>query len=547
MNIYFCGIGGVGLGPLAEIALDAGHAVQGSDANESLMTKQLAERGVAIDSDQRGKFLQSMHSHQAIDWFVYTSGISDDHPELAMAKSLGIKTSKRDELLQYIIEEKDLSLIAVAGTHGKTTTTAMMVWALQQLGIPVSYSVGTTVSFGPSGRYVPGSQYFVYECDEFDRNFLHYHPFVSLITSLDYDHPDTYGSPEDYIEAFRQFLSQSDGCILWQNDANLFGDLRDAWLLGDHDVVPVALAGEHNRRNASLVVKTLERLGIAGDAIEAMNRFPGSDRRFEKLAPNMYTDYGHHPVEIAATLELARELSEDVVLVYQPHQNLRQRELQSQYTDCFELARDVYWLPTYLTRENSALPVLTPEQLTEGITNREDIHIAVMDDFLWEKVQQARDRGALVLFMGAGSIDGWVRDHLKTRHVANVLVVDEQGDVILQKNNGFPETGGELGAFGDRMANTDISLKATATRVLQEQTNLQFNPNDLVFLKMAPVIEGDGTVSLFTYYTLSDIDVSNLEIYGGHTYEKIDPNQLETHALSNTVRSAINQYMHPMG
>jgi UDP-N-acetylmuramate--alanine ligase len=546
MNIYFCGIGGVGLGPLAEIALDAGHAVQGSDANESVMTRQLAERGVAIDSDQRGKFLQSMHSHQAIDWFVYTSGISDDHPELAMAKSLGIKTSKRDELLQYIIEEKDLSLIAVAGTHGKTTTTAMMVWALQQLGIPVSYSVGTTISYGPSGRYVPGSQYFIYECDEFDRNFLHYHPFMSLITSLDYDHPDTYGTPEDYIEAFRQFLSQSDGCILWQNDANLFGELRDAWLLGDHEVISVALPGEHNRRNASLVVKTLERLSIQGDAVEAVSRFPGSGRRFEKVAPNMYSDYGHHPVEIAATLELARELSEDIVLVYQPHQNLRQRELQSQYTDCFELARDVYWLPTYLTRENPTLPVLSPEQLTENITNHESIHIAVMDDYLWEHVQQARDRDALVLFMGAGSIDGWLRDHLKIHHAANVLVLDEMGDVILQKTNEFPETNSELSPVGDRMSSEDISLKATAIRALQEQTNLQFNPNDITFLRMAPVIEADSSVSLVAYYTLADSDVSNLEVYGGRSFEKVDPNRLEAYSLSNALQSAINQYMHPM-
>ena len=246
-------------------------------------------------------------------------------------------------------------------------------------------------------------------------------------------------------------------------------------------------------------------------------------------------------------MELARELSEDVVLVYQPHQNLRQHELQSQYTDSFELARDVFWLPTYLTRENSTLPVLTPEQLTENITNHEAIHIAVMDDNLWEHVQQMRDRGALVLFMGAGSIDGWLRDHLRIRHVANVLVVDELGDVIMQKSNEFPETNGELTPIGDPMTAEDVSLKATAIRVLQEQTNLQFNPNDIKFLKMAPVIEADNSVSLVAYYTVSDIDVSALEIYGGRSIEKVDPNQLENYALSSAVQSAINHYMHPLG
>src|SRR5690606_5798559 len=111
---------------------------------------------------------------------------------------LGIKVAKRDELLARILHEKNLKLIAVAGTHGKTTTTGMMVWLLQQLGVPVSYSVGSTLSFGPSGKFDPKSEYFVYECDEFDRNFLHFHPYLSLITSVGYDHPDIYPTPENY-------------------------------------------------------------------------------------------------------------------------------------------------------------------------------------------------------------------------------------------------------------------------------------------------------------------------------------------------------------
>lgn len=413
MNIYFSGIGGVGLGPLAEIALDAGHTVSGSDPTDGLMTDHLLGRGVAVSHDQTGDFLSQQHSQFAIDWFVYTAALPDHHPELVLAKKLGIKTSKRDELLSYIIQEKNMKLIAITGTHGKTTTTAMTVWAMRQLQVPVSYSVGTTLTFGPSGHFDPASEYFVYECDEFDRNFLHFHPHLSLIPSIDYDHPDTYPTQDDYDAAFRQFVDQSDFTILWEKNGARIGDSKNTWQLGEHDVADVQLAGEHYRRNASLVVKAMEKLHIPGDAVAALNQFPGVDRRFEKLADNLYTDYGHHPVEIAATLQLARELSQDVVLVYQPHQNVRQHEMIDLYTDCFEKASEVYWLATYLTREDPNLPVLTPQQLSKKVTNLDSIHLADLDDDLWATIESARKRGALVLCMGAGTIDDWVRDRLK--------------------------------------------------------------------------------------------------------------------------------------
>lgn len=413
MNIYFSGIGGVGLGPLAEIALDAGHTVSGSDPTDSLMTEHLLARGVAVSHDQTGDFLSQQHSQALIDWLVYTAALPDSHPELILAKSLGIKTSKRDELLSYIIQEKNLKLIAVTGTHGKTTTTAMTVWTMQQLGVPVSYSVGTTLSFGPSGQFDPGSEYFVYECDEFDRNFLHFHPHLSIIPSIDYDHPDTYPTQLEYDAAFRQFVTQSDFSLLWQKDGSHIGDIHNTWQLSDHDVADVHLPGEHYRRNASLVIKAMEKLALPGDAAAALDKFPGVDRRFEKLADNLYTDYGHHPVEIAATLQLASELSEDVVLVYQPHQNVRQYEMVDLYTDCFEKAAKVYWLPTYLTREDPRLPVLTPEQLTKNVTNLDSIHLADLNNDLWAAIESARKRGALVVCMGAGTIDDWVRERVK--------------------------------------------------------------------------------------------------------------------------------------
>lgn len=415
MNIYFCGIGGVGIGPLAEICLDAGHTIRGSDKNEGLMTKHLQKRGVPISFDQSGKNLNDAHDELHLDWFVYTAGIPEDHPELVAARSMDIHATKRDELIKKIIEEKDLELIAITGTHGKSTTTAMMVWTLLQMGIPVSYSVGATMSFGPSGHFDPKSKYFVYECDEFDRNFLKFNPALSIVTAIDYDHPDIYSSPEDYIAAFRQFIDQSAWTVMWQHDSNLVGEVPNGWLLGDHDTANLTLVGPQNRHNASLVVKAIERLGLPGDAVKAINSFPGTQRHFEKLDDNLYTDYGHHPAEVAATLGQAREVSHNVVLVYQPHQNVRQHELRAQYTDCFEQAEHVYWLPTYLTREDPMLPVLTPADLTENVTNKDCVTEADMNDELWKNIQAARQAGKLVLVTGAGSVDGWVRDKLAGR------------------------------------------------------------------------------------------------------------------------------------
>jgi UDP-N-acetylmuramate--alanine ligase len=411
MNIYFSGIGGVGIGPLAEIAHDAGYQVQGSDQHESLMIRELRARGVAISLSQDGSFLQERHQLEPIDWFVYTAALSDTHPELVRARELGIRTAKRDELLAHIIADKQLKLIAVAGTHGKTTSTGMMVWALQQLGVPVSYSIGTTISFGPSGKFDPASEYFVYECDEFDRNFLHFQPHLSLITSIDYDHPDTYPTENDYLTAFEKFVGQSQHTIMWDHDKAFDFAPSAAWLLQDTDTSDIALAGAHNRRNATLVLKALEYLGLAADDSGLAN-FPGTNRRFEKLSDNLYSDYGHHPVEIAATLQMARELSDHVILVYQPHQNVRQHEIRDQYTDQFELADETYWLPTYLSREDPNLEILTPEQLTASLTNRDHIHIAELNDELWSAIEKARHEGKLVLCMGAGSIDSWLREQL---------------------------------------------------------------------------------------------------------------------------------------
>lgn len=546
MNIYFSGIGGVGLGALAELAQDAGHQVQGSDMSESLMVEQLTSRGIAVNLKQKGAFLQAVHEAKPVDLFVYTAALPSDHPELQMAQHLGIKTVKRDELLQDIIAEKNLKLIAVSGTHGKTTTTAMLIWAFQQLGIPASYSVGTTLSFGPSGRYQPASQYFIYECDEFDRNFLAFHPFLSVITSLDYDHPDTYGTPEDYMAAFRQFLNQSQSSILWNSDGALINaTAEDGLILSQDAIAPITLPGEYYRRNATLALKVLETVNASGDRIAALNSYPGSSRRFERLAPNLYSDYGHHPTEIAATLQMARELNEHVTLVYQPHQNTRQHQVRALYVDCFEAADDIYWLPTYLTREDPTLPILTPQELTEDISNHSNVHIVGSNDDLWGIIQQARADGKLVLVMGAGSIDNWLRDKIDTPQSVHILLVDAEGNFILKPHT--PQ-GNQVATISGSVSQDDVSLLAAAVRILQTTTNVAFQPSDLVYFRTySRTLDAHGEKSLITYFTMTGINPQKFTFVSGATPIVVSPNQLSQYSFSILDRSVIAEFTHPAG
>lgn len=540
MNIYFSGIGGVALGPLAEIAQDAGHSVQGSDPQESLMTQQLRERGIELSTDQHGGYLQQCHEQRPIDWIVYTSALPPDHPELAMAKMLGIKATKRDEFLVMFLQETGLKLIAIAGTHGKTGTTAMMTWVFKQLNIPVSYSIGTTISFGAGGEYDPKSEYFIYECDEYDRNFLKFHPHLAIITSLDYDHPDIYATPEEYLSAFAQFIGQAEMNIMWQRDGALL-DAKVGWELHDNDVIDFKLPGVFLRRNATLIAKAFERLEIKQDIRHAVETFPGADRRFERLLPNLYSDYGHHPAEIATFLQAARELNDHVVLVYQPHQNTRQHAIRSEYTDCFELAETIYWLPTYLSREDPSLPILTADELTENVTNIDSIYTAEMDDELWQTLQRARDEGKMVVCMGAGTIDGWIRSRAHTPTNIQLLIMDQEGNFVFKKENGGRPT-----TFGELMNESDASELAAAARICKQQTGLSDSTDDLTYFKtFVRTDEKTGEELYVTYFALTGITPSDFSGQDGVELEVISPNDLGEHSLPILIRTVITEYTHP--
>lgn len=569
MRVYFSGLGGVGIGPLAEIARDAGYDVVGSDMARSPMTDQLQARGIEVMIGQDGSQVATAHDAASIDWFVYTSALPADHAELVFASEHGIRTSKRDEFLAEFIRDHHLKLIAIAGTHGKTTTTGLFLYACHALGIPLSYSIGTTISWGPSGRFDSASEYFVYECDEYDRNFLHFEPTLSIITALDYDHVDTYATVDEYKTAFRQFLQQSSMSVMWENDRRYVGDFDANYQAYDElvDLSHISLPGAHVRRNAFLVQQALEKLfvddgrwtmddGKAPDAdtatiqtsnvnpltsiVDAINAFPGTSRRFEKLSDGLYSDYGHHPAEITATLQMARELSDHVVLVYQPHQNVRQHQIRDDYTDeVFRGAADVYWLPTYLSREDPSLETLTPEQLSSHITNSH-VHLADTNDALWDEICRHRDAGHLVLVMGAGSIDAWVREQAAIKCSAEILVIDTHGNFVMQHRDNIPTITNPdmITSFGGSVEDGE-PLRLAAHRELTEETNLRCSIRELKYLVtlFQPTVR-DGTSRWSTYYTLENQDIANLHVYEGQGFKVIPPRELGHYNLSDMAKKA---------
>lgn len=426
MHIYFSGIGGAGIGPLALIAHKAGFSVSGSDKQDSLYIGYLKKQGISdIHVGQDYDHIEAVHTRRPIDWFVYTSALpleQPDAPELRFCRDHNIKATKRDEFLSHLLQEKQLKLIAIAGTHGKTTTTAMMVWLLKQLNMPVSYSVGAKLSFGDMGEYDPESEYFIYEADEFDRNFLSFRPYLSLVTGVDWDHPDIYPTKEDYDGAFKQFLKQSEASLLWKTDAGALGVSANdhRWVMDETDSAidqQLALPGHVNRLNAWQVAQAVACLTSKplDELLETMNDFPGVARRFEQIAPHMYSDYAHTPPKIRGALQLAQEVAgKNVVVVYEGLHNTRQHFIQKELHTLFDDVKQLYIVPSYLAREDPKLELLQPEDLRQLLSpqTRKHARPAALNAALAKQLQKHAADGDLVLVFSAGggrSLDEWLR------------------------------------------------------------------------------------------------------------------------------------------
>ncbi len=429
MHIYFSGIGGAGIGPLAIIAQEAGFQVTGSDKQDSQYVHYLKDRGISVQVGQDYESIQAVHTTNPIDWYVYSSAVvmeNPDFPELKFCKDNNINSSKRDDFINYFLEQKKLNLITIAGTHGKTTTTAMMIWLMKQVGIPISYSLGAKISFGHMGHFNPESQYFVYEADEFDHNFMAFHPQISLISGIDYDHPDIYPTREEYEQAFRDYIGQAKQTILWQKDAQKLAiEANDSVTimpeptsdesLSTLTVNKLSLLGEVNRRDAALAIEAVKGLTDVSDEelITHMNRFPGLSRRFEEIAPNVYSDYAHTPEKIRGAIQIAQEKAADnLVIVYEGLHNTRQHFIKEELSHLFDSAKQLYIVPSYLAREDKSLELLTPEKLVALTSQPEKATPKQLDDDLKATISGHAESGDLVLCLTAGggqSLDEWLR------------------------------------------------------------------------------------------------------------------------------------------
>lgn len=427
MHIYFSGIGGTGIGPLSLIAHQAGFAVSGSDKQQSSYITYLKEHGVtAVHIGQTYEQIAQVHAQHSIDWYVYSSAVTKEQgelpPELHFCQDHGIKATKRDEFLNFVLHEKHLKMLAIAGTHGKTTTTAMAVWLFRQLGLPESHSVAAKMSFAEMGQYDPQSEYFIYEADEYDQNFLAFHPHSTIITGIDWDHPDVFPTRESYVAAFTKFLGQSEHVVIWDTDVARLGVTLGDKYTEIHEADPAInqklhLPGLVNRRDAWTVAHLVHRLTgkPLDELLRHLDRFPGVGRRFEQIAPGIISDYAHTPPKIRGALQMAHEVAGDnVVVVYEGLHNTRQHFIKDELRTLFTGVKKLYIVPSYLAREDRSLALLGPADLKQLMNPEIQAYTepSALDDTLDHRIREHVQAGDLVLCITAGggnSLDEWLR------------------------------------------------------------------------------------------------------------------------------------------
>jgi UDP-N-acetylmuramate--alanine ligase len=358
-RLHFVGIGGAGMSGLALVCARLGATVSGSDRSDSSYMERLRRAG-----------LDPVVGHDAANLpdgaeVVVSTAIGADNPELALARERGVEPIHRGALLAELCAEK--RLIAIAGTHGKTTTTAMAVWALRAIGADPAFFVGGEVpGLGEEGAAVNAGwgagEWVVAEADESDASFLDLAPEIAVVTNLELDHHTRWGSLAELHRAFRRFLAPAAAAVL-PADGGLDALAGDGPRLGfDADQpgparLELAVPGAHNRANARAALAAIELAGLDVDAAAAaLTGFPGVRRRLElkgaRGATRIYDDYAHHPTEVRAALSALRELGPaHLIAVFQPHLYSRTKALGEEFGAALALADEVAVLDVYPARE----------------------------------------------------------------------------------------------------------------------------------------------------------------------------------------------------
>ncbi|MFW6283134.1 MAG: UDP-N-acetylmuramate--L-alanine ligase, partial [Minisyncoccales bacterium] len=353
MKIHFIGIGGIGTSALAQYYIKKGHKVSGSDINSSEITNLISEKGGKVYIGEQ----KAENINKNLDLVIYSPAISKNNPELKKAKKLNIKTKNYPEALGKLTEKH--FTIAVSGTHGKSTTTAMASKILIKANLDPTVIIGTKLKeFNNSNCRVGSSEYLLIEADEYHRSFLNYSPDIIILTNIEKDHLDYYKNLDDIIDAYKKYISKiskSGIVIANKEDSNIrnilksFNVKREWFSLKEEETFclkkNLKVPGVHNLYNALAAVKLGKVLKIDKQIIlEALSQYSGSWRRFEqnkiqfkKGEITLINDYAHHPTEIEATLIAARGRYENkkIWCVYQPHQHQRTVALYDDFIEIF--------------------------------------------------------------------------------------------------------------------------------------------------------------------------------------------------------------------
>lgn len=426
-HYHLIGIGGAGMSVVAQLLAARGHTVQGSDSAESEVLRRLREAGIPALAGH-----DAAHVGPGMTVVVSTA-IRETNPELRRARELGLEVIHRSVALALAAEGQDF--VAVAGAHGKTTTSAMTAVALRHAGLDPSMAIGGTVMGAGGGAHLGADRIFVAEADESDRSFLNYRPRIAVVTNVEPDHLAHFGTHAAFVQAFEDFVGRlvPGGLLVACADDPGARDLLDharaagvrtiSYGRGEEcDVVvrpdslewagvshPLALQvrGEHNQLNAAAAFAVGVELGVDPAAMaRALGEFVGTGRRFEargtRHGVRVVDDYAHHPTEVAATLRTARQVAGEgrVLVLFQPHLYSRTWDFAERFGAALDLADVVLVTDIYAAREDP-IPGVTSQLITAGMARgrfEPDKHRAAA-----EIADQAR-AGDLVITMGAGDV-----------------------------------------------------------------------------------------------------------------------------------------------
>lgn len=435
-KIHFIGIGGSGLSALARICKGLGFRVSGSDISESKNTRDLKEEGVGVFIGHRKENIDDK-----TDLIIVTSAIIDENPEIEAAKSKGIPVFKRDFLLGKLMENK--IGIAISGTHGKTTTTAMVAHLLKANQLDPTFLIGGISNNYQTNAQVGKGKFFVIEADEYDRAFWGLKPKIGIVTSIEMDHPDCYNDIEEYADSFKKFLHlvPNDGLALgcgdWPEIKKIFAELStkilnygegstNDWYFSNLTLSPggssfdtyngkekfgrfkLNIPGKQNVTNAMVPIVVGNYLEIPLEGIKkAIRTFSGTEQRFDILGVvndiMVVEDYAHHPTAVRVTLDAALTYQRPVKAIYQPHQYARTAILLNDYKGAFTGSKKAYLNKIYAARDRDTTCVKT-EDLLE-VVKKDVPNAEYIEDTseLAEKVAKEAEAGELILVMGVGN------------------------------------------------------------------------------------------------------------------------------------------------